>query len=71
MLTMKMTIQSHAIYVVYYMCSGTIKVSELVDGLKGLKHGLTTDDIVALANELDENSDGEISLQEFEAIIKC
>jgi Ca2+-binding EF-hand superfamily protein len=51
--------------------SGTIKVSELVDGLRGLKHGLSTDDIVALASELDENCDGEISLHEFEAIIRC
>ena len=46
-------------------------MSELVDGLRGLKHGLTTDDIVALANELDENGDGEISLHEFEVIINC
>ena len=49
--------------------SGSIKVSELVDGLQGLKHGLTTDDLVALAHELDENGDGEISLEEFEHIL--
>lgn len=49
--------------------SGSIQVSELVEGLKGLKHGLTTDDIVALAHELDVNGDGDISLEEFEAII--
>jgi len=49
--------------------SGSITVSELVEGLKGLKHGLTTDDLVALANELDANGDGEISLHEFSAII--
>eukprot|EP00602_Paraphysomonas_sp_CaronLab_P000745 CAMPEP_0185028368 /NCGR_PEP_ID=MMETSP1103-20130426/13987_1 /TAXON_ID=36769 /ORGANISM="Paraphysomonas bandaiensis, Strain Caron Lab Isolate" /LENGTH=511 /DNA_ID=CAMNT_0027562757 /DNA_START=365 /DNA_END=1900 /DNA_ORIENTATION=- len=51
--------------------SNSIKVSELVDGLQGLKHGLSTDDLVALAHELDENGDGEISLHEFEAIIRC
>lgn len=44
-------------------------VSELVEGLQGLKHGLTCDDVVALAKELDENGDGEISLHEFETII--
>jgi Ca2+-binding EF-hand superfamily protein len=49
---------------------GSIQISELVDGLKGMKNtGLTTDEIVALALELDANSDGEISLEEFEAII--
>lgn len=47
---------------------GSIKVSELVEGLQGLKHGLSTDEIVALANELS-NEDGEITLHEFEGII--
>ena len=50
--------------------SGSIMVSELVEGLHGLKHGLTTDDVVALAKELDNNGDGELSLHEFEAIIE-
>lgn len=48
--------------------NGSIKVSELVEGLHGLKHGLSTDEIVALASEL-ANEDGDITLHEFEGII--
>jgi calmodulin len=49
---------------------GSIQISELVEVLRGLKNtGLTTDEIVALALELDANGDGEISLEEFEAIV--
>jgi Ca2+-binding EF-hand superfamily protein len=49
--------------------SGSIDISELIQCLQGLSHGLTFDEIVQLAKELDENGDGEISMKEFEAII--
>jgi hypothetical protein len=43
---------------------------QLIEGLQGLNHGLSCDDLVALAKELDQNGDCEISLHEFEAIIE-
>lgn len=49
--------------------SGSIDISELIQCLQGLNHGLSYEEIVQLAKELDENGDGEISMQEFEAII--
>mmetsp|Transcript_6674 Transcript_6674/g.10943 ORF Transcript_6674/g.10943 Transcript_6674/m.10943 type:complete len:629 (-) Transcript_6674:29-1915(-) len=49
--------------------SGSIDISELIQCLQGLNHGLTYEEIVQLAKELDENGDGEISMKEFEAII--
>ena len=49
--------------------SGSIDISELIECLQGLNHGLSYEEIVQLAKELDENGDGEISMQEFEAII--
>ena len=49
--------------------SGFISIFELIECLQGLNHGLSYDDIVLLAKELDENGDGEISMKEFEAIV--
>jgi Ca2+-binding EF-hand superfamily protein len=49
--------------------SGSIDMAELIQCLQGLNHGLSFEEIVQLAKELDENGDGEISMEEFEAII--
>jgi calmodulin len=49
--------------------SGSIDISELIECMQGLNHGLSYEDVVQLAKELDENGDGQISMSEFEAII--
>lgn len=49
--------------------SGAIQISHLVERLRGLNHGLSTEDIVQLVNDLDKNGDGVISLEEFQHLL--
>lgn len=49
--------------------SGCIMVSELITSLRGLKHGLSDDDLVQIALEMDEDGSGTITLEEFEAVV--
>lgn len=42
----------------------------MVQRLQGLNHGLSTEDLMQLVNDLDTNRDGEISLEEFKDLLK-
>lgn len=50
--------------------SGVIQISDLVQRLQGLNHGLSTEDLMQLVNDLDTNRDGVICLDEFQNILK-
>jgi Ca2+-binding EF-hand superfamily protein len=50
--------------------SGAIQISNMVQRLQGLNHGLSTDDLMQLVNDLDTNRDGVISLEEFQHLLK-
>jgi Ca2+-binding EF-hand superfamily protein len=42
----------------------------MVQRLQGLNHGLSTEDLMQLVNDLDTNKDGEICLEEFQDLLK-
>ena len=51
--------------------SGTISREELSTLMKNLGQALTDEEIDAMIDEVDENLDGEISFEEFQALMVC
>lgn len=50
--------------------NGFLDKDELANAFKGFKGGLTTEEIAQLIADADTNGDGQVSYEEFAALIK-